>query len=150
MVRSNAKKKQHSSKSPSDVTEVPMPVVVRMHWLYRSTHAGFLPTAPRFEHVQRRNTDLLVAFSLELPVLVDGLDGPVELLAQSLREEALDGDVELLREDDGETRIDIVLQCVSRARCQVMYNKPTIFDVPKATSLLPSLSSICIFMFSMR
>jgi hypothetical protein len=37
---------------------------------------------------------------LELPVFVDGLDSPVELLAQRLREEALDRHVELLGEDN--------------------------------------------------
>lgn len=52
----------------------------------------------------------MFARSLELPVLVDGLDGPIELLAQRLREEPLNGDVELLGEDDGETRIDVVLK----------------------------------------
>jgi hypothetical protein len=38
--------------------------------------------------------------TLEIPVLVDGLDGPVELLAQSFGEEALDRNVEFLGEDD--------------------------------------------------
>ncbi len=47
---------------------------------------------------------------LELPVLVHGLDGPVELLTEGLGEEALNWDVELLGEDDGQTRIDIVLE----------------------------------------
>ena len=46
---------------------------------------------------------------LELPILVDTLDRPVELLAQRLGEEALDGDVELLGEDDGQAWVDVVL-----------------------------------------
>jgi hypothetical protein len=37
---------------------------------------------------------------LEFPVFLDGLDGPLELLAQSLGEEFLNGDIELLAEDD--------------------------------------------------
>lgn len=49
----------------------------------------------------------------ELPVLVDGLDSPVELLTQSLGEEALDRYVELLGEDDSETWVDVVLRNVS-------------------------------------
>lgn len=44
----------------------------------------------------------------ELPVLIDRLDGPVELLTESLREEALDGNVELLREHDCQARINVV------------------------------------------
>ena len=46
---------------------------------------------------------------LELPVLVDTLDRPVELLAKCLGEEALDGDIELLHENDRETWVDVVL-----------------------------------------
>ena len=47
---------------------------------------------------------------LELPVgVIDRLDGPVELLPQRLGEELLDRDVELAREDDGETRVNVVL-----------------------------------------
>jgi hypothetical protein len=46
---------------------------------------------------------------LELPILFDTLDRPIELLTQRLGEEALNGDVELLREHDGQTRVDIVL-----------------------------------------
>jgi hypothetical protein len=87
---------------------------------------------------------------LELPVLVDGLDGPVELLAQCLGEELLDRDVELLGEDHGETRVDVVLKMVSTLSCTTAVMELTILDVPRATSLLPSLSSIWIFMFSMR
>ena len=53
----------------------------------------------------------VVAVNLELPVgVLDGLDGPVELLSQRLGEELLDRDVELAREDDGETRVNVVLQ----------------------------------------
>lgn len=49
---------------------------------------------------------------LELPgaVLADGLDGPVELVAERLGEELLDRDIKLVREDDRETRIDVVLR----------------------------------------
>ena len=50
------------------------------------------------------------ADDLELPVLLDGFDGPFELLAQGLGEELLNGYVELLAEDDGETGVDIILQ----------------------------------------
>jgi hypothetical protein len=50
-----------------------------------------------------------VATTLELPVLVNGLDGPIELLAECLGEELLDRNVEFLREHDGETGIDVVL-----------------------------------------
>lgn len=47
---------------------------------------------------------------LELPVLVNGLDGPIKLFAQRLGEEALNGDIEFLGEDDGETGVDVVLE----------------------------------------
>lgn len=50
---------------------------------------------------------------LELPVLFDGLDGPLELFAQGLGEEPLNGHIELLAEDDREPRINIVLERVS-------------------------------------
>ena len=46
---------------------------------------------------------------LELPVLFDTLDRPVELLTQRLREEALNGDIKLLREHDSQARVDVVL-----------------------------------------
>ena len=46
---------------------------------------------------------------LELPVLLDTLDRPVELLTQRLGEEALNGDIELLREHDSQARVDVVL-----------------------------------------
>lgn len=52
---------------------------------------------------------------LEFPVLVDGLDGPVELLPERFREELFDRDIEFLREDDGETGIDVILLRVRRA-----------------------------------
>lgn len=52
---------------------------------------------------------LMSRCSLKLPVLVDRLDGPVELLAQSFGKELLNGDVELLRKDDRKTRIDVIL-----------------------------------------
>lgn len=45
----------------------------------------------------------------KFPGLVNGFDGPFELLAEGLGEELLDGDVELLTEDDGKTGVDIVL-----------------------------------------
>jgi hypothetical protein len=49
---------------------------------------------------------------LKLPcvVIADGLDGPIELVAERLGEELLDGDLELVREDDREARVDVVLQ----------------------------------------
>ena len=57
---------------------------------------------------------------LEIPVFIHGLDGPIELLAQSLREEALDGDIELLGEDDGKTRVDVVLKhMLAKHRCHI-------------------------------
>lgn len=48
---------------------------------------------------------------LEGPVvsILNGLDGPSELVSKSLGEELLNWNVELLREDDCETRIDVVL-----------------------------------------
>lgn len=46
---------------------------------------------------------------LELPLLIHRLDGPLELLTQSLGEESLDGHVELLGEDDSQARVNIVL-----------------------------------------
>ena len=46
---------------------------------------------------------------LEFPVLINRLDGPFELLTQRLREELFDGDIVFLAEDDGETRINVVL-----------------------------------------
>jgi hypothetical protein len=46
---------------------------------------------------------------LELPVLINTLDRPIELLTQSLGEEAFDGDIELLCEHDGQARVDVVL-----------------------------------------
>jgi hypothetical protein len=52
---------------------------------------------------------VVVARSLELPVLVYRLDGPIELLAECLGEELLDGNVEFFGENDGETGIDVVL-----------------------------------------
>jgi hypothetical protein len=54
---------------------------------------------------------------LELPVFVDGLDGPIELLPQCLGEELFNRDVELLREDHGETRVDVVLERISTSSC---------------------------------
>jgi hypothetical protein len=47
--------------------------------------------------------------NLEFPILFDGLDGPLELLAQGLGEELLDWDAKLLTEDDSKARIDVVL-----------------------------------------
>jgi hypothetical protein len=46
---------------------------------------------------------------LEVPILVNGLDGPVELLAERLGEETLDGHFELLAEDDREAGINVIL-----------------------------------------
>lgn len=55
---------------------------------------------------------IMILGSLEFPVMVvfHGLDGPVEFLAQSLREELLNRNVKLLCEDYGETGINIVLE----------------------------------------
>jgi hypothetical protein len=47
--------------------------------------------------------------SSELPILLNGLNGPFELLTKSLGEELLNGHIELLAEDNGETRVDVVL-----------------------------------------
>lgn len=46
---------------------------------------------------------------LELPVLLNGLDGPLKLLTKRLREELLDGNIVLFAEDNSEARINIVL-----------------------------------------
>lgn len=46
---------------------------------------------------------------LKFPVLLNRLDGPLELLTQRLGEELFDGDVILLAEDDSEARINVVL-----------------------------------------
>ena len=46
----------------------------------------------------------------KLPVLIHRLDSPIELLPQSLGEEALNRNAELLGEDDREAGIDVVLQ----------------------------------------
>lgn len=46
---------------------------------------------------------------LELPILINGLDSPVELLTESLGKELFNWDVELLREDHRETRINVIL-----------------------------------------
>lgn len=47
--------------------------------------------------------------SSKLPILVNGLDCPFEFLPECLGEELLNGYVELLGEDDGESRVDVVL-----------------------------------------
>ena len=47
---------------------------------------------------------------LELPILINTLDRPIELLPQRLGEEALDRDIELLGEDDRQTRVYVVLR----------------------------------------
>ena len=49
-------------------------------------------------------------FRSELPFGSCTLNGPLELLTQSLGEESLDWHVELLAEDDCKTWIDVVLQ----------------------------------------
>lgn len=51
-----------------------------------------------------------VVVELELPIFVDGLDRPIEFLPEGLGEQPLDGHAKLLREDDGQTRIDVVLK----------------------------------------
>lgn len=67
-----------------------------------------------YEDVRRRMKTPPCFCLLELPVLVDRLDRPVELLAQRLGEELLNGDVELLGEDHSKTRVDVVLDVVSK------------------------------------
>lgn len=52
---------------------------------------------------------------LEFPILVNGLDGPVELLPERFREESFDRNVELLRENNSETGIDVILLNVRKA-----------------------------------
>jgi hypothetical protein len=49
--------------------------------------------------------------ALKLPggVVPNGLDGPLELVSKCLGEELLDGDLKLVREDNRQTRVDIVL-----------------------------------------
>lgn len=54
---------------------------------------------------------------LKLPILLNGLDGPVELFTKSLGEELFNRNVELLRENHGETRINIILHSIL-AICQ--------------------------------
>jgi hypothetical protein len=83
----------------------------------RCTDSDAFPTAfPKAcmnENVPKHRTSpktKMLARTLELPVFVNRLDGPIELLAQRLGEELLNGDVELLGEDNGETRIDVVLK----------------------------------------
>ena len=63
-----------------------------------------------------RPSDILYEFAQffakrceNLILILNRLDGPVELLTQSLGEELLDRDLELVGEDDSETRVDIVL-----------------------------------------
>lgn len=58
---------------------------------------------------------MLGAASLKFPVIVilDRLNGPVELLSKSLREKLFNGDLEFLCEDDCETGVDVVLSAVS-------------------------------------
>lgn len=86
----------------------------------------------------------MLCVELELPVLVDGSNGPCELLAQGLGKELLDGHVEFLGENDSETRVDVVLERESqRASCNDGTRQLTILEVPRATSLLFSLSSLC-------
>lgn len=64
----------------------------------------------RVDVFQHRLLDQLSRNS-ELPVfdVFNGLDSPVEFLAQRLRKELLDWNVELLGEHDSKTRINVVL-----------------------------------------
>ena len=76
-----------------------------------------------YKHVRgQKTTTLHACFVLELPGLINRLDGPVELLPKCLREELLNGDVELLGEDYSETGIDVVLIVVSQISCQMDVN----------------------------
>jgi len=89
---------------------------------------------------------------LELPVLFDTLDRPVELLTQRLREEALNGNIELLREHDGQARIDIVLsyKLACHLSSATRSGELTILEVPSATSLLFSRSSLWVLAVAIR
>jgi len=46
---------------------------------------------------------------LEVPLVIHGLDSPLELLAKGLGEDFLKRYIELLAEDHTETRIDVIL-----------------------------------------
>jgi hypothetical protein len=58
-----------------------------------------------------RSPRLPFAIGLESPVIgiLDGLDGPSELVAERLGEELLNRNIELLREDHCQARINVVL-----------------------------------------
>ena len=49
------------------------------------------------------------SYPSEVPVLVNRLDCPVELLAQGLGEEPFDGYIEFLGEDDSQAWVNVVL-----------------------------------------
>lgn len=53
---------------------------------------------------------LLWGSTSEFPILVDRLNGPIEFLAESLREEAFDWHVEFLGKDDRQARVNVVLR----------------------------------------
>jgi hypothetical protein len=57
--------------------------------------------------------------SSELPILLNGFDGPFELLTKSLGEELLNGHIKLLAENNSETRVDVVLLGLVLAKCTV-------------------------------
>lgn len=80
---------------------------------------------------------------LKLPIVVvlDRVNGPDELLAESLGKELLDRNVKLLGEHYRKTGVDVVLGCVSRVYNPKESKILTILLVPSATSLLPSRSS---------
>lgn len=82
--------------------------------------------------------------ALEFPVLCvfDRLDSPSELVSQSFGEEFLDRNIEFLREHYRQTRINVILQSIVSVFCLNCHVfRLTIFEVLRATSLLPSRSS---------
>lgn len=82
--------------------------------------------------------------ALEFPVfcVFDGFDSPSELVSQSLGEEFLDRNIEFLRENYRQTRINVVLEAIVSTFCINRHTtRLTIFEVLRATSLLPSRSS---------
>ena len=88
--------------------------------------------------------------NLKLPTFVNRLDCPFELLPQCLGEELLNRHVEFLRENHRQTWVDVILQHVSKCAAWENDIPLTIFEVPRATSLLLSLSSACTSIVAMR
>ncbi len=61
------------------------------------------------EHIIVSPTSVVSSRFSELPILVNRLDCPIELLPQCFGKELLDRHVKLLREDNGESRVDVIL-----------------------------------------